>query len=186
MIQIWSENDRHSRQSPTVEKARDYVITGILFPCDEEQPIKRVEVDAENIETIQGIVGGTFEAFNFDNPPASILANDEAMLWSLPYNLRATVLLWQHAKGLRGRVYISGDAILTGAPSRSGRTKSVPPQLIELLCETEKYGVEFLHHPDGPWSRKAVEFTDWLEAYNYAIIHEETFATVRSARVIGA
>lgn len=162
------------------------MITGILFPCDEEQPIKRVEVDAENVETMQGIVGGSYEAFNFDSPPASIIANDEAMLWSLPYNLRATVLLWQHSKGLRGQAYISGDAILTGAPDGRGFTKSVPQQLIELLLETETYGVEFLHHPDGPWSRKAITFTDWLEAYNYAIIHEETFATVWSARVIGA
>lgn len=161
------------------------MITGILFPCDESQPLKRVEFDAENVETIQGMVGGSFEAFNFDHPPASILANDEAMLWSLPHNLRGTVLLWQHAKGLRGQAYISGDAILTGAPDGRGRTKSVPPQLIELLLETETYGVEFLHHPNGPWSRKSVTFTDWLEAYNYAIIHEETYATVRSARVIG-
>lgn len=162
------------------------MITGILIPSDEAQPLKRVEFDAENVETIQEMVDGKYEAFNFDSPPASILANDGAMLWSLPHNLRATVLLWQHAKGLRGQAYISGDAILTGAPDARGRTKSVPPQLIELLLETEKYAVEFLHHPDGPWSRKAVEFTDWLEAYNYAIIHEETLATVRSARVISA
>ncbi|MEU6757560.1 DUF3846 domain-containing protein [Streptomyces sp. NPDC046685] len=162
------------------------MITGILFPCDEEQPIKRVEFDAENVETIQSMVGGSFEAFNFDTPPASILANDEAMLWSLPFNLRATVLLWQHAKGLRGQAYISGDAILTGAPDGRGRTKSVPGELTELLLETETYAVEFLHRPDGPWSRKSLTFSDWLEAYNYAIIHEETYATVRSARVIGA
>ncbi|MFD9431478.1 DUF3846 domain-containing protein [Streptomyces sp. NPDC060002] len=161
------------------------MITGILFPSDEEQPIKRVEVDAENVEHIQSIVGGSYEAFNFDSPPASIFANDEAMLWSLPHNLRATVLLWQHAKGLRGQAYISGDAILMGMPDGRGITKSVPQQLITLLLESETYGVEFLHHPDGPWSRKAVTFSGWLEAYNYAIIHEETFATVRSARVIG-
>ncbi|MGW0495785.1 DUF3846 domain-containing protein [Streptomyces sp. NPDC003007] len=162
------------------------MITGILFPCDEEQPIKRVEVDAENVETIRGIVGGSYEAFNLDSPPASFLANDEAMLWSLPFNLRATVMLWQHAKGLRGRVYISGDALLTGAPDGRGFTKSVPSELIELLLDTETYGVEFLHRPDGPWSRKAITFPDWLEAYNYAIIHEETYATVRNARVIRA
>lgn len=162
------------------------MITGILIPCDEAQPLRRVEFDAENHTTIQEMLGGSFEAFNFDSPPASILANDEAMLWSLPHNLRGTVLLWMHAKGLRGQAYISGDAILTGAPDGRGLTRSVPPQLTELLCETEKYGVEFLHHSDGPWSRKAVTFDGWLEAYNYAIIHEETFATVRSARVIAA
>lgn len=162
------------------------MITGILFPCDEEQPIKRVEFDAESVETIQSMVGGSFEAYNFDTPPASILANDEAMLWSLPFNLRATVLLWQHAKGLRGRAYISGDAILTGAPDGRGLTKSVPGELAELLLDTETYAVEFLHRPDGPWSRKSLTFSDWLEAYNYAIIHEETYATVRNARIIGA
>ncbi|MDQ0935998.1 DUF3846 domain-containing protein [Streptomyces turgidiscabies] len=162
------------------------MITGILFPCDEEQPIKRVDVDAENVETIRGIVGGSYEAFNLDSPPASFLANDEAMLYSLPFNMRATVLLWQHAKGLRGRAYISGDAILTGAPDGRGFTKSVPSELMELLLDTETYGVEFLHRPDGPWSRKAITFTGWFEAYNYAIIHEETYATVRNARVIRA
>ncbi|MGW0867824.1 DUF3846 domain-containing protein [Streptomyces sp. NPDC002611] len=162
------------------------MITGILFPCDEEQPIKRVEVDAENVEVIQGIVGGSFEAYNLDHPPASFLANDEAMLWSLPFNMRATVLLWQHSKGLRGKAYISGDALLTGAPSKSGYTTSVPEQLTSLLLDTDTYGVEFLHRPDGPWSRKAITFEGWLEAYNYAIIHEETYATVRDARVIRA
>ncbi|WP_060880181.1 MULTISPECIES: DUF3846 domain-containing protein [Streptomyces] len=162
------------------------MITGILFPCDEDQPIKRVEFDAENHTTIQEMVGGTFEAFNFDTPPASILANDEAMLYSLPFNMRATVLLWQHAKGLRGKAYISGDAILTGAPDGRGRTKSVPQQLIELLLETETYGVEFLHHPDGPWTRKATTFDNWFDAYNFAIIQEETYAAVRGVRVIPA
>lgn len=161
------------------------MITGILLPCEEEQPVKRVEFDAENHTTIQEMVGGTFEAFNLDEPPASILANDEVMLWSLPFNHRATVLLWQHAKGLRGKAYISGDAVLTGMPDGRGRTKSVPQQLIELLLETKSYAVEFLHHPDGPWSRKGVPFDNWFDAYNYAIIHEETFATVRNARVIG-
>jgi hypothetical protein len=162
------------------------VITGILLPCDEEQPTRRLEFDAENVETIRGLVGGSFEAFNFEEPPASILANDEAMLWSLPFNHRATVLLWQHDKGLRGQVYVSGDAILTGSPDRRGFTKSVPSQLIELLLETKSYAVEFLHHPDGPWSRKGMPFDNWFDAYNFAIIHEETYATVRSARVIRA
>ncbi|MGJ5825980.1 DUF3846 domain-containing protein [Streptomyces ossamyceticus] len=162
------------------------MITGILFPCDEEQPIKRIEFDAENHTTIQEMVEGSFEAFNLDTPPASIFANDEAMLWSLPFNMRATVLLWQHAKGLRGRTYISGDAILVGSADGRGFTKSVPIELIELLLETETYGVEFLHRPDGPWSRKSLTFTDWFDAYNFAIIHEETYATVRNARVIRA
>ncbi|WP_216587788.1 DUF3846 domain-containing protein [Streptomyces brasiliscabiei] len=162
------------------------MITGILFPCDEEQPIKRIEFDAENHTTIQEMVEGSFEAFNLDTPPASIMANDEAMLYSLPFNHRATVLLWQHAKGLRGKAYITGNAVLTGAPDGRGFTKSVPSELIELLLETETYGVEFLHRPDGPWSRKSITFTDWFDAYNYAIIHEETYATVRNARVIRA
>jgi hypothetical protein len=29
-------------------------------------------------------------------------------------------------------------------------------------------------------------FDNWFDAYNFAIIHEETYATVRSARVIRA
>lgn len=178
-------NDRHPRPSPTVEKVSGSVITGILLPCEEEQPIKRIEFDAENHTTIQEMVGGTFEAFNLDTPPASILANDEAMLWSLPFNHRATVLLWLHAKGLRGQLYISGDAILTGAPDGRGRTKSVPGELATLLLDTESYGVEFLHRPDGPWSRRGTTFIDWFDAYNYAIVREASFATISDARVVG-
>ncbi|MEU8628968.1 hypothetical protein [Streptomyces sp. NPDC048669] len=162
------------------------MITGILFPADEEAPISKVEVDAENVEVMQGIVEGKFEAHNLDSPPASIFSNDGAMLWSLPFNLRATVLLWQHAKELRGNVYISGDALLTGMPDRRGITKSVPQELVKLLLETETYHVEFLHRPDGPWQTSKTTFTDWLEAYNYAIVQEETFATISGARVVGA
>ncbi|MFC8829006.1 DUF3846 domain-containing protein [Streptomyces sp. NPDC057137] len=162
------------------------MITGILFPADEDTPIVKVEVDAENLEVMQGIVEGKFEAHNLDSPPASIFSNDGAMLWSLPFNERATLLLWQHAKELRGQVYISGDALLTGMPDRRGFTKSVPSELVTLLLETETYHVEFLHRPDGPWSKSRTVFTNWLEAYNFAIIHEQTFATVRNARVVSA
>ncbi|MEU6225037.1 DUF3846 domain-containing protein [Streptomyces sp. NPDC047042] len=161
------------------------MITGILLPHKEEQPLKRIEFDAENHTAIQEMVEGSFEAFNLDAPPASILANDGAMLYSLPFNHRATVLLWQHAKGLRGKAYITGDAVLTGMPDGRGYTKSVPEELVTLLLDTETYAVEFLHDPNGSWLRRAQTFTDWFDAYNYAIIHEETFATVRNARVIG-
>ncbi|MFF2534471.1 DUF3846 domain-containing protein [Streptomyces cyaneofuscatus] len=161
------------------------MITGILLPCEEEQPIKLIEFDAENPTTIREMVGGTFEAFNLDTPSASILANDKAMLWSLPFNHRATVLLWLHAKGLRGQAYVSGDAVLTGVRDKRGRTKSVPDELATLLLDTESYGVEFLHRPDGPWSRRGTTFTDWFDAYNYAIVREASFATISDARVVG-
>lgn len=161
------------------------MITGIILPSDETKPLKVVQVDAENVETMNGIVGGSFEVFNFDTPGASIFANDEAMLWSLPHNLRATLLLWQHTKGLRGQAYISGDAILTGAAALNGRTKSVPQSLVKLLMETKTYRVETLHHLSGPWHKRG-EFNNWMDAYNDAIIQERTFATVRSARVVGA
>ncbi|MFM9793336.1 DUF3846 domain-containing protein [Streptomyces turgidiscabies] len=160
------------------------MITGIIVPSDETKPLRVVEVDAEDVGTMQGIVEGSFEVFNFDTPGASIFANDEAMLYSLPHNRRATLLLWQHAKGLRGQAYISGEAILTGAAGLSGRTKSVPPDLVRLLTEAETFHVETLHDPKGRWHRRD-QFDNWVDAYNHAIIQERTFATVYSARVVG-
>lgn len=162
-----------------------HLITGIIVPADEDQALKVVQVDAEDLPTMQAVVGGTIEAFNFDSPAVSLFANDEAMLYELPHNLRATLLLWQHSKGLRGQAYITGDAILVGMPDGRGRTKSVPSDFVKFLTETEAYHVEFLHHPEGPWYKRA-EFKNWPDAYNHALVQVRTYATIRDARVVGA
>ncbi|MFC8008972.1 DUF3846 domain-containing protein [Streptomyces cinereoruber] len=162
------------------------MITGILIPHDDEQPIKVVQVDAEDVPTMQGIVEGSFEVHNFDAPAGSIFSNDEAMLWSLPHNHRATILLWQHAKELRGHVYIAGNALLAGMPDGRGCTKSAPAELVKLLTETQSYRVELLHDPKGAWRPDRTPFDNWVDAYNHALITERTFATVKSARVVGA
>lgn len=161
------------------------MITAILIPHDEDSPLQRVEIDAENLETAQSIVDGSVEVTNLDEPPASIFSNDEAMLWSLPYNMRATVLVWMLAKGLRGRIHIAGNALLVGRADARGRTMSVPRRLVKLLMETETYSVERQHRPDGPWVKDSHTFNTWVKAFNYAIVQEETYAVIQDTRVTG-
>ncbi|MFF6951787.1 hypothetical protein ACFZAD_24405 [Streptomyces iakyrus] len=162
------------------------MITAILIPHDDDSPLQRVEINAEDLATIQGIVEGSFEVTNLDDPPASIFSNDEAMLWSLPYNLRATLLVWMLAKGLRGRINVAGNALLVGQADKNGRTKSVPRALVKLLLETDTYLIERQHRPDGPWVKDSHTFNNWVEAFNFAIVQEEKYAAIQDTRVLGA
>lgn len=160
------------------------MITAIQIPYDENSPLKRVEIDAEDYEALSGSVGGSYEVLNLGTPPASIVSNEGLMLWELPYNTRATLLLWLHAKAIRGRHHVNGNALVTGMPDERGVLQSVPDELMKLLMETGTYYVERLHRLDGPWARYERVFTDWAEAYNFAIVQEESYAVIQDTRVV--
>jgi hypothetical protein len=162
------------------------MITGIFIPADENQPIRYVEVDAEDVDAMQQIVGGKFEALNFSAPPAALFQNDDRRLLEIPFNRRATYLLWMHARHYRPTEVIGGDALLAGTPDGLGCTKSVPNDLVTLLLETETYRVEVLLTRESPWTADVLRFTNWSDAYEYGLTLLRLFPRLVDVRVVAA
>lgn len=155
------------------------MITALFLPAEETQPVQKVEIDAEDVDAMQQIVGGRFQALNLVRPPASLFLNDSGNIDGLPVNRRATYLLWLHAKAHLGQTVIGGDALLTGMPDGRGNTKSMPAELETLLCNTEAYHVEVLPDKHGPWVADMLRFTEWADAYEYALMIPRLFGRIR-------
>lgn len=160
------------------------MITGIRIPMDEAAPIERVEINAEDVSVMQTLVGGTFEVINMIPIKTSIFLNDEGKLMELPLNRRATLLLWLHVSNFRGQDHLVGDVVLTGLPGRTGRTKAVPKELLSLLFGTANYHVEVLTEQFGKWRARERDFTEWVDAYDYALQLAAKWPTIKSVRVM--
>lgn len=162
-------------------------ITGILIPEDVDEPIKKIEFDRNDIKTMQGYVGGNFDVIDLDRPHCSIFFGDESKLihdWHA--NRRATWILWLHKSEFRRMDVIAGDTFITGPPDKGGNTKSVPAELLTLLFDTSLFKVEVQTEEDGEWSGNGLEFTQWEEAYQYALRLADRWTAVLHLRVVPA
>jgi hypothetical protein len=132
------------------------------------------------------LLGGRFHVFSTSTPPASLFYNDEWNVNGLELNRRASYLLWLHAKHYRASAVIGGDALLTGPADGRGITKPVPDDMVSLLLETESYAVEFLNNPQSPYIRDMLTFTEWPDAYEYALTLVRRFMHLTDVRVVRA
>jgi hypothetical protein len=113
-------------------------ITALLVPADEETPISAIEVDTNDIDSVERIVGGVFEVVDIERPAALVL-NENSVYMDLPFNKCATRLLWCHASQYRGHHFLVGPVLVTGAARRrrparvrAGRTSESAPSHGEL------------------------------------------------------
>lgn len=162
-------------------------ITGVHIPADMEKPIERVTFEVGDISTMQRYVGGNFEGQNIDRPSARLWFNAEgkfADAWEI--NRRATWLLWIHKSEFCRMDVIAGDALLTGPADSTGRTMSVPDELIKLLFETSRFTVEAQTRKDGPWHGSGFEFASWEQAYQAGIALTARQTHVRHVRIVPA
>ncbi|MGX9890027.1 DUF3846 domain-containing protein [Streptomyces sp. NPDC002276] len=68
------------------------------------------------------MVGGHLQVLNLERPAATMHLNNEGRLDGLPFNPRATALLWAHKLDLRNEDIIAGNALILGVPDRHATT----------------------------------------------------------------
>lgn len=161
-------------------------ITTLLVPTDEETPISTIEVDANDIDTVERIVGGVFEVVDIERPAAALVLNENGVSMNLPFNKCATRLLWCHASQYRGHYPLVGPVLLTGPLDDDGQPASVPDELLNLLLHTESYRVEVKTGDGGGWYGNEQRFATWGDAYDAALSIGLRWSAVMHVRVVPA
>ena len=108
-------------------------ITALVVPCDEEEDIRKIEYEQGDIRFIQSVVEGTFTVTDLEQADASIFSNDEGLLLDLPFNRRATGMLYTFSPRHRGYTMLVGNCLVTGMPDEEGNTLAVPDELVKLV-----------------------------------------------------
>lgn len=117
------------------------MLTAIVIPADEQQPLRLEKFDTDNLDARQRLVGGTYEILRLERPGATLYVNEDGKLLGLPGNKRATLLLWMHNRAFHEWDVIVGDAFILGDPDEEGAATTAPQQLIDLLLHTSRYRV---------------------------------------------
>jgi len=160
------------------------VITAIVIPVDLSQPIRCQQIERHDVDAYRQIVGGNLQIVDLDRPPAAMYLNEEGKLNRMRVNHRATSLVWVHNSAFRGNDVIVGTALVVGPPDRHADDTSAPGDLIELLFDTTRYRVQLWTRSEPRWSSDNQAFTDWVEAYRYAIQLTETWELIEHVRIV--
>ena len=160
------------------------MITAIVIPADPDQPVRQQHIEKSDLSAYRQIVGGNLEVLTLDRPPASMYVNEEGKLNRMRLNHRATTLMWVHSSAFRSRDVIVGPAFIVGPSDRHGDDKSVPDDLLALLLHTKRYRVQLQTRSDARWSSDNQVFTDWFEAYRYAVQLTESWSVITEVRVV--
>ena len=160
------------------------MITAIVIPAEPDQPIRQQQLNQHDLDAYRQIVGGHLELVHFVRPSAGMYINEEGKLNGLPFNHRATALLWAHNSAFRGRDVIVGPAFIVGPADHCGDDTSAPNDLVDLLFNTERYRVQVQTSRTGNWHGNELVFTDWSAAYQYVLDLADRWTLVAEVRVI--
>lgn len=160
------------------------MIEAIVVPVEPEQPIRLQQLDKHDLDAYRQVVGGNLEVVNFNRPPASLYFNEEGKLARLRLNARATALLWVHNSAFRGQDVIVGPAFIVGPPDSKGDDTSAPEDLADLLLHTRRYRLQLQTKDDKRWSSDNQVFTDWFDAYQYAMQLTRSWSGIEEVRVV--
>lgn len=157
--------------------------TGIFIPADEEIPIERRDITGLN--EYQALVGGFIEAIDIRTMNASFYCNEEAKIFGLPINRRATLMWWMDSPQMRHRDTINGNAVIIGLPDAEGDTQDVPQELLRLLFDTKTYGAMYQTADDpDTFNGNLARFTDYFDAVNAALVKFDAWFSVERCIVI--
>jgi hypothetical protein len=159
-------------------------ITTIVVPADEEAPISRTEIEAEDPHAYMWIVEGLPVGVGIQRPPALLVANRHGKINGMPLNRRATLLLWMHAPQFRRQDHLAGPIMLTGLPDENGIATSAPDELVNLLVNTGACKVQ-VRDGDG-WLPNDRYFPTWIEAYTAGLVLAIERIHVLDVRVVPA
>lgn len=160
------------------------MITAIVIPVDPGQPIRLQQLDPNDLDAYQQIIGGNLQIIGLDRPPAAMYLNEEGKFNQLRINPRATALAWVHNSDFRGNDVVVGPALIVGPSNRYGDDTSAPEDLADLLTNTERFRVQIWTSSDPRWTNDNQEFTDWQEAYHHALHLAETRYGIEHVRVV--
>lgn len=160
------------------------MITAIVIPVDPGQPIRLQQLDPNDLDAYQQIIGGNLQIINLYRPPAGMYVNEEGKFQSLRVNDRATALAAVHNSDFRGTDVIVGPALIVGPANRYGDDTSAPEDLCELLANTTLYRVQTWTRDEMRWNRDAQTFTVWTTAYRHALRLAETQDEIEHVRVV--
>lgn len=160
------------------------MITAIVIPVDPGQPIRLHQIDPNDLDAYQQIIGGNLQIVSLDRPPAAMYLNEEGKLNGMRVNHRATALAWVHNSDFRGSDVIVGPALIVGPTNQHGDDTSVPEDLSDLLTNTKQYRVQVRIESDSRWNTDGEVFADWFAAYHYAVRLAETREGVEHVRVV--
>ncbi|WP_433269000.1 DUF3846 domain-containing protein [Actinosynnema sp. CS-041913] len=146
------------------------MLTAIVIPADERQPIRQQQIEPHDLNAYRQIVGGNLEVVALDRPSASLYLNEEGKLRELPVNPRASVLAWVHNSALRatGDVIV-GPAFIVGPTDGHGDDQSAPLGLVDLLFGTTRFRVQVLTGATRQWRQADPVLLSWSEAYRDAV-----------------
>jgi hypothetical protein len=170
---------------PSPEEGERLRINTIIIPADDEMPLEQGKLDPMNIQSYQWHLGGTVQALDLDRPAASLYCNEEGKLEGLPFNGRATMLLWMHNPALRFHDAIVGDALVVGPVSARGRDTDVPDAFTQMFFGEPRLKVEVRVRDNPTWHGNDMRFRQWTEAYAYLLMFSRRWGrAVTDIRVV--
>ncbi|MEA9985677.1 DUF3846 domain-containing protein [Subtercola sp. RTI3] len=170
--------------NPTIKEVIQ-MVTGVFIPHDEDRPLEIREF--EGLKAYQASVQGNIEAIDILTMNASFYCNEEAKIFNLPINRRATLMWWMDSPQMRHRDTINGNAIIIGLPDEEGDTQDAPKELMQLLFEAGAYRAmyETADSPDS-WNGNSVRYTDYFIAAGHALIKFDEWYAVTRCKIIAA
>ncbi len=144
------------------------MITALVIPADEEQPLRLDHLDAADLSGFQRLVEGHIEAVLLSRPDATLYVNEDGKNNGLELNERATAIAWLHNSGIRFHDVIVGDTVIVGSPDPDGNDVSAPPELVAVLRDASSLRVQVRGNGQG-WTDVSGPFDDPFIAYWHAI-----------------
>lgn len=167
----------------TAERREGLRINSIVIPANDDEPLRRQQIDATDLDAYRDLVNGNLEALGLDYPAASMYLNGDGKTLGLPVNGRATMLLWAHLKEIRFRDFIVGDAFLTGPVNRDGWDTDIPEELTKLF-DAQHLRIEVQTYGDPQWYGNDQHFPIWTAAYAYALELAHRWTQVEDVRIV--
>lgn len=160
------------------------MLTAIVIPADPAEPARLEQLDKRDVDAFQALVGGHLQVLNLERPAATMYLNDEGKLDGLPFNPRATALLWTHNSAFRREDIIAGDAFILGVPDRHGDDTTAPTELVDLLFHTKRYRVLVQNEGDEKFYGHLQPFDSWFEAYGFGVHLVEMMSQAREVQIV--
>jgi hypothetical protein len=159
-------------------------VTGIVIPTDMQQPLVIRDLSPADGDAYKGIFDSSFQVVLLDRPESSMYINENGKHDSLPFNPRATAILWSHNSAFRGADLLAGDVLIVGPVGPDGTDLSVPDDLVDLLLGRGPFKVEVQVDNESGWHGNDKRFDEVHVAYFDAVNLARRWTKVREVRVV--
>jgi hypothetical protein len=159
-------------------------VTGIVIPTDMRQPLVIRDLPSSDGDAYEEIFDNGFQVVLLERPESSMYINETGKHGSLPFNPRATAILWSHNSTFRGADLLAGDVLIVGPVGTDGTDLSVPDELVDLLLGRGPFKIEIQVDNESSWHGNDKRFDDVHAAYFDAVNLAQSWTKVREVRVV--